>query len=116
MHLKLYKLVDGKPVLMTWEESRFQTEFSTRVAKTTVGPATVSTVFVKLDLESNDNDPCCWETMVFGDSNVDLQDRCRGDQTNAMKMHERVVAQVRSILVDDIKALASDLDDLVNGG
>lgn len=71
-------ILDGKKAvladLMTWVESFKNTEVRI-VAKTEVGDAEVSTVFLGLDHQFGDGPPLIFETLVFGGSLDQEMDR-----------------------------------------
>jgi hypothetical protein len=67
------------------------------VAQEMVGQLWVSTVFLGLDHNFGDGPPVLWETMVFGDDQMD-RDRCSGSREQALAMHERMVKKVKGTL------------------
>ena len=65
-----------------------------RVARTEIGDAYISTVFLGLNHAYGDDEPpMLFETMVFGDELDGEQDRC-ATWAEAEEMHERMVARV----------------------
>ena len=83
-----------KTDLMTW--ARMFEKTDRIVAKTTIGNADVSTVFLGLDHQfGNNGPPLLFETMVFGGKLDQEQDRCTTWE-EAEKMHEAMCERVRS--------------------
>src|SRR5687767_8891683 len=66
------------------------------VAKTDIGPAHVSTVFLGLDHSYGGGPPMIFETMVFWDGH-DLHNECERYATRAAALagHDQMVARVR---------------------
>lgn len=85
-----YKLV-GKEIVPT---EKFELEGRT-VAKTKIGDVMVSTVFLGIDHSFGRGPPMLFETMVFGGPMDQYQERC-STWDEAVEMHERLVARVRS--------------------
>lgn len=87
-------LPDGTPCddLDRWAEAQKRAH---RVGKTTVGPWTVSTVFLGIDhrWEPDHGEPILWETMVFG-PHTTYHDRYSSLE-DAQEGHERVVQWLR---------------------
>jgi hypothetical protein len=65
-----------------------------RVAKTEIGPVTISTVFLGLDHGLGDGPPRLFETMIFGGEHDEYQDRC-STWEEAEAQHEVACALVR---------------------
>ena len=60
-----------------------------------VGGYAVSTVFLGIDQSGGVGIPLLWETMVFGDGDLNLaQDRCGGSREQAEAMHAAMVQRV----------------------
>lgn len=59
---------------------------------------TISTVFLSLDHGfGDDGPPLVWETLVFGGpGDQEIMERCGGNRHDAVKMHQAVVAAVKS--------------------
>lgn len=90
-----YILVDGevKPAeLMEWAEW-FGNMDNRRIARTKVGSAEVSTVFLGLNHNWGDGPPLIFETMVFGGP---LDEECERYSTldEARRGHDHMVARV----------------------
>jgi hypothetical protein len=91
-------ILDGKRAvecgdLMTWAKW-FENAGNRRVADETIDGVRVSTVFLSLDYSFGDGPPMLFETMVFGGSLDQEQDRCTTwDEAEAM--HEAMVARVK---------------------
>jgi hypothetical protein len=73
-----------------------------RVAKTTIGPYTVSTVFLSIDHNFGKGQPILFETMIWSDKDInnpgaffDVQYRYRTWE-EAMEGHRRIVAEVEA--------------------
>jgi len=93
---------DGKPVpepdLFKWGEW-FETA-ERRVARSEVGNAVVSTVFLGLDHNWwSEGPPILWETMVFGGKCDQEQERCAGSREQAEAMHVEMVEKVKQCLI-----------------
>jgi hypothetical protein len=91
-------ILDGKtpvPVdLMTWAKW-FETADDKRVvAKSNVGDASVSTVFLGLNHQWGDGPPLLFETIIFGGEHNEWQDRC-STWKDAEAMHQKACALVR---------------------
>lgn len=75
-------------------------EYSQRtVGYVKVGESIISTVFLGIDHSlpfRYSTWPLLWETMVFGGPLDMRQDRCPGNQEQAMAMHERMVKLVEA--------------------
>lgn len=68
-----------------------------RVARTTVGAYMVSTVFLGVDHNWMQNGPpILFETMVFPDPDMDVQERC-STWAEAEAQHARIVATVATV-------------------
>jgi len=77
--------------LMAWARA-FEDDAGRRVARTEVGPYTVSTVFLGIDHQFGDGPPLIFETMVFSQgAEEEEQDRC-STWAEAEAMHKRYVA------------------------
>lgn len=61
----------------------------------TIGDSQVSTVFLVMNHGWEPGEVIVWETMVFGGPLDKEQDRCSGNKSKAIAMHERMVARVR---------------------
>lgn len=87
----------AEPDLRKWG-SWFHTETKKRkVAKDQIGDSEVSTVFLGLDHNySGEGVPILWETMVFGGTLDEEQERCSGGREQALAMHARMVEKVKS--------------------
>jgi hypothetical protein len=64
------------------------------VAKTEIGEAQISTVFLGLDHNWGEGPPLLFETMIFGGSHDEYQERC-STWEEAEAMHETACALVR---------------------
>lgn len=97
---------DGNPVECAdtetwarWVESNFQRRI---VARTQVGRATVSTVFLAIDHEFGDGPPLLYETMVFtgdpqtGDHDWRPEQRRYATRDAALDGHAEVCEEVRA--------------------
>jgi len=84
-----------EPDLLTHARWWAANEHRARVAESQVGPARISTVFLKSDWNfSFKGGPAFWETMVFG-GRMDMECvRCGGTLEQAEAMHERMAAAV----------------------
>jgi len=63
---------------------------------TEVGDATVSTVFLGIDMAYASKQPVYWGTMVFRDMDGSEQDRCSGSREQAEAMHEQMVNRIKA--------------------
>ena len=63
--------------LMTWAEF-FEDNNNRRVAKDTIGDATISTVFLGIDHNFGEGEPLLFETMIFGGQHDQYQERYPG--------------------------------------
>lgn len=86
----------AQPDLMEW--AVWFDKSNRHVAKETIGEATISTVFLGMDHQWGDGPPVLWETMVFGGSMDQEQDRCSGSREDAEAMHKRMVDRVKAAL------------------
>lgn len=90
---------DGQPVpepdLMKWA---FWFESAQRhVANDVIDGVRVSTVFLGLDHSWNLGPPVLWETMVFGEGQLDhMMTRCAGSREQAKAMHAEMVERVKA--------------------
>lgn len=67
-----------------------------RVARSTVGRSTISTIFLGSDHNwTNEGPPILWETMVFGGDLDGECERCSGSRKDAEAMHRRMVERAR---------------------
>lgn len=90
----------GKPIaepdLMKW--AKWFESANRTVARETIGDSKVSTVFLGLDHNFNqDGPPVLWETMVFGGPLDQEMDRCSGNREQAEAMHRRMVSKLQSV-------------------
>lgn len=85
---------DGQPMEMMAWAVRFEDKEYQRVAQTSVGDATVSTVWLGLNHQWGDGPPLIFETMVFGGPHDENQWRWSTDAA-ALAGHERIVAALR---------------------
>lgn len=82
----------AQPDVVRW--AQWFEKSNRRVARTTVGPYEVSTIFLGLDHGWGCAVPVLWETMVFRGNSSDIEmDRCSGNREQAMAMHEKMVAK-----------------------
>jgi hypothetical protein len=85
-----------EPDFMTWATA-FES-CDRKVKQEHVGPFWVSTVFLSLNHNFNDDGPpILWETMVFLNHKDVAQDRCSGSREQALAMHAAMVERVASI-------------------
>lgn len=76
---------------------------SRRIARTNLGRAYVSTVFLGLDHNFFGGDPILWETMIFvhgdrgGSSGYPMR-RCGGSREQAIAMHNETVKMARRLI------------------
>jgi len=89
----------GEPVpcddLFKWGE--WMQSANRHVGDTWLGDIRISTVFLGLNHEYRpDLPPLLWETMVFGGSMDQEQERCSGNREQAEAMHARMVAKLTS--------------------
>lgn len=93
-----------EPDLMTWAKG-FET--CDRIVKQEhVGELWLSTVFLGLDHNFDDNGPpILWETMVFAKDHEGIRygedlymDRCSGTREQALAMHQAIVERMAAIL------------------
>jgi hypothetical protein len=90
----------GEPVaendLIKWGQWITSNQGQRIVKQEKIGRSKVSTVFLLLNHNyARHGPPVLWETMVFGGSLSDEQDRCSGSREQAMAMHERMVRRVK---------------------
>jgi hypothetical protein len=84
-----------EPDLMKWA-MWFETA-NRRVAETVIGKTRVSTVFLGLDHSFSSPSPVLWETMVFGGTLDQEQNRCSGSKEQAEAMHQDMVDRVKAV-------------------
>lgn len=93
---------DGEPIpafdVLTW--ARWFEKNDRRVARTEIGPYTVSTVFLGLDHNLRDGPPILWETMVFGPKGDVYSDRYTS-QDAALAGHEKACQWVRDTRINE---------------
>jgi hypothetical protein len=78
------------------EASRTEGPKSRIVDRTDFPGGWVSTVFLGLDHNwSGEGPPILWESMIFGSSLDQEQDRCSGSREQAHAMHARMVAKLQ---------------------
>ena len=67
-----------------------------KVQDTTIGEATVSTVFLGMDHRwgRGSGEPVLWETLVFGGPADGCMNRCSGSRADAHAMHQEMLARV----------------------
>lgn len=66
------------------------------VKKETIGDVEVSTVFLGMNHNYNkEGPPIIWETMVFGGSHDQEQDRCSGTREQAEALHKKMCERVK---------------------
>jgi hypothetical protein len=82
-----------EPDLLTW--ARWFETADRAVARTAVGPYTVSTVFLGIDHAFGAGPPLLWETMVFGPDDGGRDERRWHSRTEALAGHEAAVAALR---------------------
>lgn len=100
----MYYVLDGhvpRPVSTAEEWARTFENADRIVAQTTIGEAFVSTVFLGIDHSWDGREPILFETMIFGGSRDQWQDRC-STWEQAETMHERAC----KIVYDDLPAQA----------
>jgi hypothetical protein len=86
-----------EPDLMIWAKA-FVENRDRRVKQEHVGEFLVSTIFLGLDHNFNDDGPpILWETRVFLNHKDVGQDRCSGSREQALAMHQAMVERVASI-------------------
>lgn len=87
----------GNPVheadLMKW--AQWIEKANRQVAYEQIGDSKISTVFLGLDHAFGGGAPVLWETMVFGGSLDQEQDRSSGSREQAEAMHARMVDRVK---------------------
>jgi hypothetical protein len=98
-----YYILDDRGVpqpttVLGWSKWLAENREKKRVAKETIGPSEISTVFLGLDHGWKDGAPIVWETMVFGGPLDQEQDRCAGTVEQAEAMHARMVQLVKESL------------------
>jgi hypothetical protein len=97
--LKYYRLDPGtgepvpEPDLLKW--AAWFESADRAVARTAVGPFTVSTVFLGLNHAYGAQPPLLWETMVFGPGDVARHERRWHSRAEALAGHEAAVASLR---------------------
>jgi hypothetical protein len=84
----------GEPITLAEWATAFEDFEAKRVAKTTVGDAEVSTVWLGLDHQFGDGPPLIFETMIFGGEHDQEQSRYSTEK-QAREGHERIVAVLR---------------------
>lgn len=93
--MNLYYRLDGKTPVPCSSEDYTRTPLSKgRVAKTEIGGALVSTVFLGIDHQCDEGPPLLFETMVFGGPLDEEQERC-STWAEAEEQHRRMVDRVR---------------------
>jgi len=99
MNDKHYILDENKRIksvdLMTW--AKWFEKRERIVKQERIGPSKVSTVFLGIDHNFGDGPPILWETMVFGGSLDQEQNRCAGDWDQAEAMHLDMVERVKAV-------------------
>ncbi len=87
----------GTPVKATLHEwaAWFQKSPNRIVKKEHIGESQVSTIFLGIDHNYADGPPLLWETMVFSGKFDQEQDRCGGNRSDALAMHDRMAAKVK---------------------
>lgn len=86
-----------EPNLLTWADWFESAE--RQVAVSLIGVSRVSTVFLGLDHNFDPaGPPILWETVIFGGSLDNEQDRCSGSREQALAMHARMVERVTAAL------------------
>lgn len=83
----------AEPDLMKWAQWFEKAE--RHVGNEQIGDSKISTVFLALDHAWNGGPPVLWETMVFGGTLDQEQDRCSGSREQAEAMHARMVERVK---------------------
>jgi hypothetical protein len=84
----------AEPDLLRW--AAWYETAQRKVADTRVGEVRISTVFLGLDHQFDEGTPILWETMVFGGTLNEEQDRCGGSREQAEAMHAAMVARVEA--------------------
>lgn len=79
-----------------WFETAKRSVKDERLSILGQGEVRVSTVFLGLDHSFGGGAPLFWETMVFGGTLDEEQDRCGGSREQAEAMHAAMVKRVRS--------------------
>ncbi len=91
-----------EPDLFKWAAWFEHSKDKRVVARTQIGDARVSTVFLGLDhgrfSEFHEPSPIVWETMVFGGKFDQEMDRCSGNREQAEGMHNAMVARVKAAM------------------
>ena len=107
---KKYILEGKEPVrcydVIAWGEF-FEVDSNRRVAQTSIGEASVSTVFLGLDHQFVDGPPLLFETMVFGGSLDQEMDRY-STWKEAEAGHESMVAKVKDTTTMRTKGKVDD--------
>lgn len=87
--------LDDDPIMLMW--GSFMQKEDRIVAKTKVGDAYVSTVFLGVNHNfSGKGPPILWETMVFGGKHdQEWMDRCSGTWEQAEAMHQNMVNRLK---------------------
>ena len=85
-----------EPDLMKWAMWFEHARESRIVARTKMGDAEVSTVFLGLDHNwSHVGPPVLWETMIFGGEHDQEQLRCTGSREQAEALHASMVKRLK---------------------
>jgi 20S proteasome alpha/beta subunit len=92
----------GEPIDMT-EWTRLFHPLYQQIARTTIGPYTVSTVWLGLDHNWGDGPPLIFETMIFGSSNLDEDCHRWSTEAQALAGHAELVTLVYATLPDEGK-------------
>jgi hypothetical protein len=85
-----------EPDMTEWGRWLVERAHERRVAETEIGDVRVSTVFLGLDHSWDGGDPVLWETMVFGGTHDDYQERYTS-RAAAEAGHKRAVFMVQDV-------------------
>lgn len=84
----------AEPDLLTWV--RWFKNADRHAGNEVIGDSQISTVFLGIDHNfGRCSNPVLWETMVFGGTLDQEQDRCSGSREQAEAMHARMVEKVK---------------------
>lgn len=99
-------ILQGKTPVKTTDVIAWGRQFQGReriIAKTRIGEAEVSTVFLCIDHGFGTGLPILFETMVFGGTLHETQDRCT-TYDGAEALHKQICEDVRSVRASEVLA------------